>query len=81
MQQSKGIVKPIVVEHRVKQEAIGFGGKEEVSICDSYIQSLPQAKTTKIIFFKVGGTKENIVSIEENSKKRGGQQTITPTRL
>jgi hypothetical protein len=41
-----------------------------VSICDSSIQSLPQAKTTKIIFFMVVGTKENVVSIEENSKKK-----------
>jgi hypothetical protein len=81
MQESKGIVNPIVVEHRVKHEAIGFGGKEEVTICDSSLQSLAQAKTTKIIFFKVGGTKENVMSIEEKSKKRSGQQTITPIHL
>jgi hypothetical protein len=45
-------VNPIVVEHRVKHEGFGFGGKEEMSECSLSLESLAQAKTINITFVK-----------------------------
>jgi hypothetical protein len=49
---SQGIVNPIIVEHNVKHEGLGFGGEEKVGGRKSSFKMLAQDNTTKITFVK-----------------------------